>query len=118
MAPAETALSDQVGQVLNITVVCAPEPRVIHSVAFQVPVGASLRDAIHLSGVLEQLGLEGLPSENGYLNLGPYSAGIWGKTQNLDTPLRDRDRIELTRGLRVDPKEARRQRYRKQGNAR
>jgi uncharacterized protein len=42
-------------------------------------------------------------------------AGIWGKTAALDTQLRDGDRVELTRGLRVDPKEARRQRYRRDG---
>jgi putative ubiquitin-RnfH superfamily antitoxin RatB of RatAB toxin-antitoxin module len=33
----------------------------------------------------------------------------------LDTPLHDGDRVELTRGLLVDPKEARRQRYRRDG---
>ena len=32
----------------------------------------------------------------------------------LDSPLRDADRVEACRGLRVDPKEARRLRYRKQ----
>jgi putative ubiquitin-RnfH superfamily antitoxin RatB of RatAB toxin-antitoxin module len=33
----------------------------------------------------------------------------------LDHVLRDRDRIELYRGLKVDPKEARRLRYRAAG---
>ena len=42
-------------------------------------------------------------------------AGIWGRVAPLDTPLRDGDRVELTRGLLVDPKEARRQRYRRDG---
>jgi uncharacterized protein len=40
---------------------------------------------------------------------------IWGRLAALDQPLRDRDRIELTRPLKVDPKEARRLRYNKQG---
>ena len=41
--------------------------------------------------------------------------GIWGRVRPLDTPLRDRDRIEVYRPLTVDPKEARRQRYAKRG---
>jgi len=41
--------------------------------------------------------------------------GIWGRLQPLDTVLRDRDRIEVYRPLTVDPKEARRQRYRATG---
>jgi putative ubiquitin-RnfH superfamily antitoxin RatB of RatAB toxin-antitoxin module len=38
-------------------------------------------------------------------------AGIWSRVQPPDTLLRDRDRVELYRALRVDPKEARRLRY-------
>lgn len=41
--------------------------------------------------------------------------GIWGLVKGLDTLLRDRDRIEVYRPLTVDPKEARRQRYRAAG---
>jgi putative ubiquitin-RnfH superfamily antitoxin RatB of RatAB toxin-antitoxin module len=37
--------------------------------------------------------------------------GIWGRVRPLDTPLRERDRIEVYRPLTVDPMEARRQRY-------
>ena len=33
----------------------------------------------------------------------------------LDHPIREGDRVEVYRPLRVDPKEARRQRYRKTG---
>ncbi|MCF8203763.1 MAG: RnfH family protein [Methylotenera sp.] len=41
--------------------------------------------------------------------------GIWGRPRPLDTPLRERDRIEVYRPLTVDPKEARRLRYAKRG---
>lgn len=41
--------------------------------------------------------------------------GIWGRVRPLDTPLRERDRIEVYRPLTVDPKEARRQRYANRG---
>lgn len=41
--------------------------------------------------------------------------GIWGRVRSPETPLRDRDRIEVYRPLTVDPMEARRLRYAKSG---
>ena len=41
--------------------------------------------------------------------------GVWGRLRPLNTPLRERDRIEVYRPLTVDPKEARRLRYAKRG---
>ncbi|MEJ6005319.1 RnfH family protein [Paucibacter sp. AS339] len=49
------------------------------------------------------------------LRLADLKIGVWGRLRALDTPLRDRDRIEVYRPLTVDPKEARRQRYRDRG---
>lgn len=49
------------------------------------------------------------------VDLAGFRIGIWGRVRPLDTPLRERDRIELYRPLTVDPKEARRQRYRATG---
>lgn len=46
---------------------------------------------------------------------GELRIGIWGRVRPLDTPLRERDRIEVYRPLTVDPKEARRQRYARRG---
>jgi putative ubiquitin-RnfH superfamily antitoxin RatB of RatAB toxin-antitoxin module len=46
---------------------------------------------------------------------GELRVGIWGRLRPLDTPLRERDRIEVYRPLTVDPKEARRLRYAKRG---
>lgn len=43
------------------------------------------------------------------------ATSIWGRACRPSDALRERDRIELTRPLRVDPKEARRQRYRRDG---
>ena len=47
--------------------------------------------------------------------LAELKIGIWGRLRPLDTVLRERDRIEVYRPLTVDPKEARRQRYRDRG---
>lgn len=41
---------------------------------------------------------------------GVRAVGIHGRRVALDTPLADGDRVEIYRPLRVDPKEARRQR--------
>lgn len=45
----------------------------------------------------------------------PISVGIWGKAAVLTQALRDGDRVEVYRPLRVDPKVARRERFARQG---
>jgi len=42
-------------------------------------------------------------------------AGIWGRARPAGTLLQPGDRVEVYRGLRVDPKTARRERFRQQG---
>lgn len=44
------------------------------------------------------------------INLAENKIGIFGKLTQLDTVLRDKDRIEIYRPLIADPKEVRRQR--------
>lgn len=94
MAPAEG---------LRVEVVYCPKPGVDDRVALQLPEGATLADALRASGLLTRHGmsLEGL------------RVGIWCKAKELTTPLRDRDRVEVYRPLTVDPKEARRLRYKR-----
>ncbi len=41
--------------------------------------------------------------------------GVWGRKASASQVLRERDRIEIYRPLQVDPKVARRERFRKQG---
>ncbi|MBU0654763.1 MAG: RnfH family protein [Gammaproteobacteria bacterium] len=67
----------------------------------QVPEGASIRDGILASGVLERY-----PE----LNLETLEAGVFGKLAKLDQVLRARDRIEIYRPLIADPKAVRKQR--------
>jgi uncharacterized protein len=99
MASADTAMP------LKIQVSYSPAPRRVDQVDLQLPAGSTVTDALRASGLLERHGL----TLDEHL-----SVGIWTKVRPLDTPLRDADRIEIYRGLLVDPKEARRQRYRKQ----
>jgi len=88
---------------MRIEVVYCPQPGHDDRVELQMAEGATLADALRQSGVLERYGLalEGL------------RAGIWCKARELSSPLRDRDRVEVYRPLQVDPKEARRQRYKR-----
>ena len=100
---------------LKITVVWAPEPRSTQILELMLPQGATLADAMSklISAVPEAMAPEFILGSEA----SRYAASIWGKFKSLETLLKEGDRIELTRGLRVDPKEARRQRYQKQNKA-
>lgn len=97
--------SAEVPAALGVRVSYSPAPRVVDSVCLALPAGSTVADALRASGLLERHGL---------VIEGALSTGICGKLRPLDTPLREADRVEVYRGLLVDPKEARRQRYRKQ----
>ena len=47
--------------------------------------------------------------------LDALTLGLWGRAITPATVLQPQDRLELLRPLLVDPKEARRQRYRRDG---
>jgi putative ubiquitin-RnfH superfamily antitoxin RatB of RatAB toxin-antitoxin module len=47
-----------------------------------------------------------------------HTVAIHGQAAALDTALREGDRVEVLRALRVDPKEARRRRQSRRGSAR
>ncbi len=67
----------------------------------QVPPDTTVAEAIRLSGILQAC-----PE----IDLDRNRVGIFGKLTQADTVLRDRDRIEIYRPLRADPKEVRRRR--------
>ncbi|MEW5891754.1 MAG: RnfH family protein [Pseudomonadota bacterium] len=71
-------------------------------VTVQVEHGATVEQAIAKSGLLEEFPEIDLGGRN--------KVGVWNKLVKLDTPLRDRDRVEIYRPLIADPKEVRRQR--------
>ena len=67
----------------------------------QLAPGSTIGDAIGACGVLEEC-----PE----IDLDHNRVGIFGQLAHPDTHLRDGDRVEIYRPLRVDPKEARRRR--------
>ena len=98
MAPAE---------MMRVEVVCCPAPGLHDLVKLDLPRGSTLADALNASGVVQR---HALPVEG-------LRVGIWCKAKELSTPLRDRDRVEVYRVLTVDPKEARRLRYKRHKSA-
>ena len=91
---------------LAIELVFAESPRRLHRMSLSMPAGATVADALRASGWRDLLGAEVIDG---------LRLGVWGRTCEPQVVLRDRDRIELYRPLQVDPKEARRQRYRRDG---
>lgn len=73
--------------------------------SLQVPEGTSVCAALELSGILQ---------EHPEINLNTQAVGIFGEVVALETIVASGDRIEIYRPLRIDPKEARRLRAKKQ----
>ncbi len=65
--------------------------------------------------VLQALQTSGLLAQRPELDLATMTLGVWGRKVALTHVLRDRDRIEIYRPLKVDPKVARRERFVRQG---
>lgn len=63
--------------------------------------GATVADALAASRIQRSL------PDNSFAG---FRIGVWGVAVLPDTELRDRDRVEIYRGLVADPKQARRQR--------
>jgi uncharacterized protein len=93
---------------LRIEVVYCPGPGRCDIESLELPAGATVGDAIRAAGVLDRH----------RLTLAALRAGVWGRVLEMTAPLRDRDRVEVYRPLQVDPKQARRERYRRHVAAR
>lgn len=88
---------------IAVVVAYSPAPERVDHVALQMPAGATVNDALRESGLLLR---------HPEIDLALHKVGVWGKLRPLDHALREGDRVEVYRPLKVDPKEARRQRYR------
>lgn len=94
------------GRPLRVTLVHSPAPRQVREWTLELPAGATVLQALQACSI----GTE-FPS----LELSGASVGVWGRTAQPDDVLAQGDRIEVYRPLRVDPKVARRERFRTQG---
>jgi len=90
---------------LQVEVVFSPRQGEVDHCSLSMAEGSTVAEALQRSGVLDRH--PGLQS-------GGFVLGVWGRRCDPQQPLRDRDRVEIYRGLVVDPKEARRRRQQTQ----
>ncbi len=91
---------------LSVTVIYSPSPRRTNEWAGKLPHGATVLQAIE-AGVAGQV----IPA----LDIEAAALGVWGRKAQPGQLLCEGDRVEVYRPLRVDPKVARRERFRAQG---
>jgi len=94
---------------LRVSVVFSPRAGEVDEIDLTLAPGATVSDAVEASG---------LRTRHPEVDLNALAIGLWGALCERSHLLRDRDRVELYRPLRVDPKEARRQRQQVQGRTR
>lgn len=91
---------------IDVMVAFSPAPRQVSEIALRLPAGATVAQALEMSG------LAALYPE---LDLAQAVVGVWGRKAARSHVLRSQDRVEVYRDLRVDPKVARRERFARQG---
>ena len=101
-----------------IQVLCAfsPQPRQVVTIKLSLPLGSVVQDALCMLHLLPEW-----LANSQYFSLAqnlPSKQGIWGQLVNVDQLLKDGDRLEIYRTLQVDPKLARKQRFKRQGKGR
>jgi uncharacterized protein len=97
-------------ETMAITVCFSPAPRTVCELALQVTAGCTLSQAVAVA--VQQPGWPPGWDEKRCHGLVP---SLWSRKVGWAAALRDGDRVELCRDLRVDPKVARRERFSKQG---
>lgn len=88
---------------ISVTLAYSPAPREVIEKELILPLKSTVQDALKMANLAEFTSAES------------YTLGIWGKKTTLTHTLKDQDRLELYRPLKVDPKVARRERFQKQG---
>lgn len=92
---------------MRVELVFCPGPREVFSRSLDLPEGTCVADALRAAG---------WPQDAATRDWGDApQVGVWGRKQGLDHVLREGDRVEVLRPLRVDPKVARRERFAQQG---
>jgi putative ubiquitin-RnfH superfamily antitoxin RatB of RatAB toxin-antitoxin module len=91
---------------VQVSVVYSPSPRDVREVLLTLPAQSTVLQALQLSGLLNEFPELDTPST---------PVGVWGRKASWSQQLREHDRVEIYRALKVDPKVARRERFVKQG---
>lgn len=91
---------------MKISLLYSPVARQVREWQLEVPAGSTVLQAIENSAMARDF-----PD----MDLGQFTLGIWAKQVQTGDFLSEGDRIEVYRNLQVDPKVARRERFRSQG---
>ena len=91
---------------MEVVLVYAPAARCCHEEVLRLPDSATARQALAQAGWFDRF-----PELSG----DDLTLSVWGRKVESEHRLRDGDRLEVCRPLRVDPKVARRERFVAQG---
>ena len=89
-----------------VSVVYSAAARDLQEISLVLEPASTISQTLQLSGLLQRFPELDEPST---------MLGVWGRKASLQQTLRQGDRVEIYRSLRVDPKVARRERFEKQG---
>jgi putative ubiquitin-RnfH superfamily antitoxin RatB of RatAB toxin-antitoxin module len=104
-------------RLIGVTLCWSMVARHVREMSLQVPVGSTVQDVLAL-GVASCLQDESSSDSPSLSSLQFQQPGIWGKKVPWTQVVQLDDRVELYRPLKVDPKVARRQRFKRQGKGR
>ena len=102
---------------LQVTLCWSLAPRHVQEQSLLVPQGSTVASVLDL-GILQWLQSDACVDAEKFSSLKFQQPGIWGRKVPWTLTVKAGDRIELYRPLRVDPKVARRQRFKRQGKGR
>lgn len=89
---------------IEVVVAYATAPRRVREITLRLTPGSTVAQALAASGLATL-----------HPELAQAPVGVWGRKAAPEQSLRDQDRVEVYRALRVDPKVARRERFARQG---
>ena len=94
---------------ITVELLVGAGPRSIVTRTLTLPEGSTVSEALKVASTDTELSqaLASIPK--------PWAVGIWNKKAPLSRVLQTGDRLEFYRPLTVDPKVARRERFKKQG---
>ena len=102
---------------IQVTLCWSLGPRHVLEQSLQVPEGSTVQMVLD-QGMTLWLQTQGAQAEVSHASLKFQQPGIWGRKVTWGHHVQSGDRIELYRDLKVDPKVARRQRFKRQGKGR
>ena len=104
-------------QLVTVSLCWSLAPRHVQEIQLQVSAGSTVQDVL-ARGAAQCLQGQMAIDPTSLSSLQFQQPGIWGKKVPWTQMVQADDRIELYRPLKVDPKVARRQRFKRQGKGR